>query len=648
MAKPYNLELSRLGQTFEWAATSEIEILAKALRNAGLSPLMSVGSGGSLTAAHIQAFLHQRWTDRLSRVSTPLEIASGAIDPRTAIWLLSAGGGNVDILSAFKAAVAAEPRQLGILCGKNKSALADLSREHKFSDLITFDPPSGKDGFLATNSLLGFATLLTRAYLKEYCPDKGEWERIMSVVEPLLKPSAPTVVNWKSISTPIWKRGTTLVLYGTTTNVGAIDLESKFTEAALGNVQLADYRNFAHGRHHWLAKHESTSAVLAFLSPDDRQLAERTLAHIPKGVPQARFEFQGSAEANQLSSLVCALYLTGWAGAARGIDPGRPGVPQFGRKLYHLSLPKSRKLPLLKALTDLEEVAIVRKAGDSFGQLEARGQVATWLDGLTEFRSTLLAARYAGIVLDYDGTIVETRDRFAKPIAEIQKELLRIVKSGVRLAIATGRGASVRRELQAVFSQKDWNRILVGYYNGAEVSSLADGVCPDGRDGTCDELASLATALQRHPELANVAKQTNRKFQITLESKQPLPENRLWDLAHELLLTTGSNRFQITRSSHSVDIVAKGVSKRNVLKALAESLKGAPILAIGDRGRWPGNDFELLQAPHALSVDEVSVDPATCWNLGIRGQRGVSTTLQYLQLLTAKKGTMSFPSGAFA
>ena len=32
-------------------------------------------------------------------------------------------------------------------------------------------------------------------------------------------------------------------------------------------------------------------------------------------------------------------------------------------------------------------------------------------------------------------------------------------------------------------------------------------------------------------------------------------------------------------------------------------------LCIGDRGQWPGNDFELLSTPFSLSVDEISNDP---------------------------------------
>ena len=60
----------------------------------------------------------------------------------------------------------------------------------------------------------------------------------------------------------LWDRATIVVLHGHVTQAAAIDLESKLTEAALGQVQLADYRNFAHGRHHWFAKHGESSAII--------------------------------------------------------------------------------------------------------------------------------------------------------------------------------------------------------------------------------------------------------------------------------------------------------------------------------------------------------------------------------------------------
>ena len=52
-----------------------------------------------------------------------------------------------------------------------------------------------------------------------------------------------------------------------------------------------------------------------------------------------------------------------------------------------------------------------------------------------------------------------------------------------------------------------------------------------------------------------------------------------------------------------------------------------------------GNDCELLSHEYALSVDEVSMDSSTCWNLASPGIRGVDATLEYLaKLHVDKKG----------
>ena len=76
-----------------------------------------------------------------------------------------------------------------------------------------------------------------------------------------------------------------------------------------------------------------------------------------------------------------------------------------------------------------------------------------------------------------------------------------------------------------------------------------------------------------------------------------MPVSRLWDLARQVIRTTDVHDVAVTCSSHSVDIVAAGVSKLNVVRRLRETVSDEPILAIGDRGRWPGNDHELLGEP---------------------------------------------------
>ena len=80
---------------------------------------------------------------------------------------------------------------------------------------------------------------------------------------------------------PAWDKQTLMVLYGPSTRVAAVDLESRFAEAALQDLFISDYRNFAHGRHNWLAKRPDSTAVLAFVTPDDREIASKTLSLFP-------------------------------------------------------------------------------------------------------------------------------------------------------------------------------------------------------------------------------------------------------------------------------------------------------------------------------------------------------------------------------
>jgi hydroxymethylpyrimidine pyrophosphatase-like HAD family hydrolase len=645
MAKPYAAEMARLSETFTWAAEADIGALRRAVKTAGEMPLRAIGSGGSLTAAHALTSLHQYVTSQIGVVATPLDINEPSAAP-IANWLLSAGGSNVDILGAGRRLVAQEPRQLAALCGRSNSPLADLARAHPFIDLLLFPPPAGKDGFLATNSLFGFIVLLIRGYLLEF--DRAdEWEAVRASIIPLLDATSSQIDSWEAMTRALWSRGTTLVLHDVDSRIGAVDLESKFTEAAVGNLQIADFRNFAHGRHHWLAKRGDDSAVLALFSPVSAALAERTLSLLPAEIPVARLALPEPPMATMLASLIAAFRVTGWAARARGLDPGQPGVPEFGRKLYHLPLPRET-VQRAGNLSLRHAAAIQRKAGASLGQLAKAGDLVRWQEAMNSFRERLLGSVFQAIALDYDGTLVDTRHRFDAITPEISSQLGRLLKVGIRIAIATGRGASVRRDLQAALPRSLWGGVLIGYYNGAEIAPLEEDSAPNGKDEPCDELAALALALRSQPELAGAALQSTRKYQITLETRRGLSESRLWDLSHEVMLSHGIRNMIVTRSSHSIDIVPEHISKANVLIAIRRQIDEGEVLAVGDRGRWPGNDYALLREPFALSVDEISVDPSTCWNLGQPGQRGLQVTVEYLDSLEACDGGVRFKIGSLS
>lgn len=241
--------MGRLTQTLAWAGSVPVDDLMRAVGAAALGPLVAVGSGGSLSAAHFLAQTHQKLAGQLARTATPAELINEPAPRAATIWLLSAGGGNVDINTAFEDAVAREPRQVAVLCGRAKSRLSAAARRHAYSDLLLFEPPAGKDGFLATNSLFGFAALLVRSYLSATGASVS-WEAVQNQIEQLL--AEENLARWRDATEPVWERPTTIVLHGPSARVGAIDLESKFTEAALGNLHFADWRNFAHGRHNVL------------------------------------------------------------------------------------------------------------------------------------------------------------------------------------------------------------------------------------------------------------------------------------------------------------------------------------------------------------------------------------------------------------
>jgi len=631
MGRLYSQEMAALARILAWAGEASVGCLVEGLCSSYGRPLLAIGSGGSLTACHFMATLHRRLARQPARVCTPLEfLQEGACEGESA-WFISAGGANADILRAFDASVRAEPRVMGVLCADASSPLARAAEACAYCDLALFDLPTGKDGFLATNSLIAFCVLLTRAYEALFAGETHSFYGSPMLYE-LVNEGARAIADDFSRIEQVLERQTLVVLHGTVTRAAAYDIESRFTEAALGWVQTSDYRNFAHGRHHWLAKHGRQSAVVAFIGPEERELAARTLSILPEAIPMLPLALSADWHQAALEALVISQRLAQWKGDLRSIDPGRPGVPFFGHQIYDLDYDPLEGRRPVDVVDDWTRAIIERKTKQPVERLSALGVLAEWVRDLHAYRVKLSQTNFAAVVFDYDGTLVGPRKRTEPPEMDVARELGRLLESGVIVGIATGRGVSVRDALRRVLPPEHWARVHVGYYNGAEIAPLSDGAAPH-RDGpTCEELAIVARELRAHRELASLAKQTERPHQITLEPRKAIGENVLWALANDVVRTLGLPGVRVVRSSHSADVLATGVSKRNVVERVWES-GGASLaepICVGDRGCWPGNDFELLAGPHSLSVDEVSGAADRCWNLASARTRGVRAAKEYL------------------
>lgn len=637
MGKPYALELGHMGKTFEFAMKLDVGPLAHAIAVSSAVPLLAVGSGGSFTAAHIGATLHQKYARTVAKPVTPLELCSTL--PQTqdyAVLFVSAGGRNQDVLGAFRLVAAHEPRRLMVLCARKNSPLARMAKEFRYVDLYDYDIPSRKDGFLATNSLLSFAITLLRGYGQAF----GEAQSFPSTLAGLVGGGLEMEEFRERLERtciPLWQRDSLIVLYGSSGQTAALDLESKFAEAALGPVQISDYRNFAHGRHHWLAKRGDTTGVLAIITDDDRSLADKTLSYLPRTVPVARIDVRRNGIAAMLATLVSTFYVVGLAGDARKIDPGRPGVPLFGRRIYHLRGWKSRDRS--NVLTPEQDRAIKRKVkGDPETVLSAE-EMVFWKGAYERFVTGLETASFEAIVLDYDGTVCEDRHHGLEK--EMAHELVRLLKGNIMIGIATGRGISVRKDLRRALDRELWSRVLVGYYNGADIGLLSENSHPDSSDETCKELDLIYGELKRDKQISRLAKSTPRRFQITIEPHSAASSSQVWDLVQDVVHSTNVSGLTLVRSSHSIDILAPTVGKCQVVQRIKQVVGHenlVSVLCIGDRGKWPGNDFSLLRQPHALSVNEVSPDAEVCWNLAPHSHRGSQATLDYLAAIRVQSG----------
>ena len=634
MGRPYKSELARLPEAYAWALKFAIGGLEQWVRRTSHSPLVAVGSGGSFSAAHLAAHLHQTLLGVVARTMTPLEATSFSNLRSTSVFITSAEGRNPDIIGFLRQVVEREPENLLVLTARVGSPLAKRTKSVHWANAIELGVPTGKDGFIATNSLLATAILLVRTYLAVSECNETLPESFNDLID---AHGGFLAAERASAATAALSRNTLIVLHGPTSESATKDLESKFSETGLANVLLADYRSFAHGRHYWLAKHASSTGIIAFISKDDRALAERTLDLLPPDIPIVRVETPYGGAIGSLASLAAVFYIVDRAAEIRSVDPGCPRVPTFGRKIYHL---KAFRPANGKRSTKLESPAILRKIASARTFIHSPEERERWRCYERTFVTSLQNTIFGGIVFDYDGTLCEPSRRTIGLRQELGATLSKLTKGQCLLGIATGRGQSAETDLRRVLAKRDWRKVLVGYYNGAVLKRLSEDAWPAKSEENTD-LDRIVQILERDGWWKTHASATVKHGQLTVVMADRWSE-ALWQWVQELTFGTG---LRAVRSRHSFDVLSPAVSKMKLVAWIeSECLKSqlnASVLRIGDLGRPPGNDAELLASPFGLSVDQVSADPTTCWNLAPAGLRGVPVTEIYVGGLTFRQDGLS-------
>ena len=132
--------------------------------------------------------------------------------------------------------------------------------------------------------------------------------------------------------------------------------------------------------------------------------------------------------------VVKSFHLINEMSSMMGLDPGRPRVPEFGRRLYRLRpdrSPNREGKPPLKALLE-------RKLGGPVHHWPPQVIEAT-KQALNDYLGVLRVSRFGGIVFDYDDTLCPKADRFGRLPQHVADMIAGLVANGISVGIATGR-----------------------------------------------------------------------------------------------------------------------------------------------------------------------------------------------------------------
>lgn len=630
----YDDELAQLEHSYAAACVADIESLKLAIASTAESSMIGVGSGGSFTVASLLCSLHEAYTGRVSRPSTPLEIiCSPALASSSPVFLVSAEGKNPDIVEALERARRFSSRTVHVLTNRRDSPLMDHARALPGVKPYIFELDK-KDGYLATNSLLLDAVLLARAY-----GELNGRREPMPADMATLRVGDQTLDAWLDSAMPFIaeavRRGALTVVYSPLLRPIAIDLESKLSEGALLHTQLADLRSYAHGRHLWLAQRPQDCAILALVEPSLGKLWEGMRNKFPADIPTLAMPLSGADPVCLITGLVAQMHMVAAVGRALGKDPGRPDVPSYGREIHYANL--QDMIPLPKATGPAEEQSKYEVLGAHWPSQRDHG---TMRRAAQTFADTIREQRFKAVVFDYDGTLCSSQSKDGPPSQDVVEHLVRLARAGIVVGIASGRGGSIQSCLQEVVPQDVVPKIRLGLYNGGWIS--AADVPPAPPLETSEFLSHVTRIVVRLKALGVpiLAHRTTHPYQVSVRFRDGISTDAMWFVIADAVRQAGLDLSTMVRSKHSVDILARGVSKSVLIAHITQQDKIDPyqVLTMGDQGAWPGNDAALLEHRYSLSVDMPSRRLDRGWKLAPAEKRDVDATLWYLERMKEEEG----------
>lgn len=236
--------------------------------------------------------------------------------------LSQAEGHNNDIAFAARRALSVNPEGSACLClhGGERNKLKPLFAKAGASQRDFCFDSHVHDGFVSCETPLMYFAILTRVF--------GPASDIDAIAEPQdsgfrVESASGGALGLDSLA---GVDHFTILNAGWGTPVAEL-LEGKLVESGWASGQVADYRNYCHGRFIFTSNHLGDSAVAMLVSPREKALSARIRSFLPKDTKVVVIEtgLEGPA-----AGLDLAVRMTGFFEAAArraGVNPGSPKNP---------------------------------------------------------------------------------------------------------------------------------------------------------------------------------------------------------------------------------------------------------------------------------------------------------------------------------
>lgn len=259
------------------AESADITSIRSFLFSNPTQPLVATGSGGAETVADFAALLYGARGGMAAAVSPyTLNSYSDAALKTAKILLVSKGGHNNDIVFAAKRGLSVNPTgtaSFTLYTGdRNVVRKAFLKAGSDYS----FDIPGLHihEGFVSTDTPVMYFALLCRIF--DPSCDLSRYQVLPETPFRLERNDGiPLSINdFREVKHYI-------ALQGSWGRPVAANLEGKMVESGLCPASVYDYRGFCHGRFIYTSNHLADSAMVLFVSPRERDIAERTRKFLP-------------------------------------------------------------------------------------------------------------------------------------------------------------------------------------------------------------------------------------------------------------------------------------------------------------------------------------------------------------------------------